>query len=71
MGSTDSNAGVGAVGAALGVILVYVIEVFTGTDIPIAVEGAITVVVTFLVGYLVPARIGGGTNGGNPEGSTR
>ena len=61
---SESTAGTGAVGAALGVILVYVIEVLAGIDIPLAVEGAITVVVTFLVGYLVPARIGGGGNGG-------
>jgi hypothetical protein len=61
---SESTAGTGAVGAALGVILVYVIELLAGIDIPLAVEGAITVVVTFLVGYLVPARIGRGPNGG-------
>jgi hypothetical protein len=56
----QTNAGASAVGAALGVILVYLIEVLTGTDIPLAVEGAITVVVTFVVGYIVPPQIGGG-----------
>jgi len=60
----QTNAGAAAVGAALGVILVYLIEVLTGTDIPLAVEGAITVVVTFLVGYLVPPAIGSGAGAG-------
>lgn len=45
----------GAVGAAVAVIGVYVIELTTGVDIPTLVEGAVTVVVTgalaFVGGY--------------------
>jgi len=62
----NTNVGAAAVGAALGVILVYVIEIATGGDIPTAVEGAITVVVTFSVGYLVPTDLGRGGQGRSP-----
>jgi len=61
----NTNVGAAAVGAALGVILVYVIEIATGGDIPTAVEGAITVVVTFSVGYL-PTDLGRGGQGRSP-----
>ena len=51
-------------GAALGAIIVYVVEALAGVDIPAGVEGAIVVVVTGLIAYVVPpnaAETGGPT----------
>ncbi len=41
-------------GAALGAIIVYVIELAAGVDIPSPIEGAIVVVVTGILAYVVP-----------------
>lgn len=51
---TNTNIGAAALGAALGLIIVYLGELIAGVDIPFGVEGAITVVVTAIVGYIVP-----------------
>ena len=40
----------------MAVILVYLIETFTRTDLPTSVEGGIIVILTFLAGYLIPEQ---------------
>ena len=40
------------IGAAVAVILAWVLEIATGVDIPAFVGGALAVVLTFLFGYL-------------------
>lgn len=39
-------------GAAVASIIVTLITEFTGADLPVGVEGAIAVLVTFVAGYL-------------------
>lgn len=43
-----------ALGAALGVIVVWLVEVLGRTDVPAAVEGALVVVVTALIALVYP-----------------
>jgi uncharacterized membrane protein YeaQ/YmgE (transglycosylase-associated protein family) len=45
-----------SVGAAVGAILAYVLEVTTATDLPAAIEGAVIVVCVYLVARFLPAR---------------
>lgn len=47
-----------ALGAAIGAILVWLIEVLSHVDIPSAVEGSILVVVTALVSLVYPPQQG-------------
>lgn len=42
-----------AVGAAVTVVILWVIEASTGIDIPVLVEGAATTLATFGLGYLI------------------
>ncbi len=45
-------------GSAASIIIVYLFEVGFDADIPVAVEGAITTILTFLCGWITPARPG-------------
>lgn len=47
--------GAGALAGALTIILVWAVGL-AGTDIPAAVASAITVIITFIVSYFVPAE---------------
>lgn len=45
------------VGAAIGTILTWLLDLAISADIPTGIEGAIAVLCTFLLGYLVPEGI--------------
>lgn len=42
-----------AVGAAVTIVILWIIEASTGIDIPVLVEGAATTLATFGLGYLI------------------
>ena len=44
----------GGLAATLTTLLIWVVETFSGIEIPQMVEGAILTVLVFLVGYFVP-----------------
>lgn len=44
----------GSLGAAVSALAIWGFQVFFDIEIPIYIHGAITVIVTFAVGYLVP-----------------
>ena len=57
--STQTNVYTGAaLGAAAGTLVLYVAETVARTDFPIPVDGALVVIVTFLVGLAVPRTAG-------------
>ena len=43
-------------GAAVSQVIVYIIETSSHNDIPTAIEGAITTILVFALGYFVPER---------------
>lgn len=48
----------GSLGAAFATLAIYMVETFVIKQaLPIAVSGAITTIVTFVVGYVVPPNI--------------
>jgi hypothetical protein len=49
--------GAAALGAAVGTVVVYAIESITNLDLPTLVEGAITVIFTFGLGYIPKDRL--------------
>lgn len=50
----SSKVGAAAVASALGVLLIYLIEAVSKVDLPTSVEGALVVLLTLGVGYLIP-----------------
>ena len=50
----EAHRDVAGFGSALGTIILYLAEILSGVDILAAVEGAIVVVVTGLIAYIVP-----------------
>jgi hypothetical protein len=49
--------GAAALGAAVGTVVVYAIEAVAQIDLPTLVEGAITVIFTFGLGYIPKDRL--------------
>ena len=55
---TNTNVGAPTAGAALGIVLVAIIEGIAKTDLTLTVEGAIVVLATLALGFLVPPTRG-------------
>jgi uncharacterized protein YcfJ len=52
-GDISPKVAAASVGAAIGSILIWGFETGTGVDVPTLVEGAVAVLLTFGLGYLV------------------
>lgn len=50
----DKKVTVGAVAAAVAVLVSWLVETFTGVSIPVGVEGSIATIVYFIASYIVP-----------------
>jgi uncharacterized membrane protein len=53
-GSPTYKVAAASIAAAVGAILIWLVEHYGGVDLPPPVEAAIVVVLTFVAGYVVP-----------------
>ncbi len=54
--SNTTSAEGASIGAAVGLIIVWLLDAFVHVEVPIAVSGAIIVVVTYLIARFIPPR---------------